>query len=45
MNGDLEELIRIRILGVSLEQGDYDKRTPMHQAACGGHIEVIEYLI
>jgi len=28
-----------------LNQGDYDKRTCLHLAAGGGHLDVVKYLI
>ena len=44
-DGDLEELQRLYVLGVSMDKGDYDNRTPLHLAAAGGHIEVIKFLL
>jgi len=45
MNGDIDELYRLKILGVNLNQGDYDKRTPLHCAALGGHLDVVQFLV
>jgi glutaminase len=45
MNGDLEELYRLRILGVNMDIGDYDKRTPLHCASLGGHLDVVQFLV
>jgi len=32
-------------MGVSLEEGDYDKRTPLHLASSSGHLEIVKFLI
>ena len=32
-------------LGVDVDKGDYDNRTPVHLAASDGHHQVIELLI
>jgi hypothetical protein len=37
-NGDLEALARQHTNNVSLNEGDYDQRTPMHLASANGHI-------
>jgi ankyrin repeat protein len=39
--GDLEGVIRLNNMGVSLEDGDYDKRTPLHLAAANNHIKIV----
>lgn len=44
-SGDLEELTRLYVLGVSLEAGDYDKRTPLHLSSAGGHLDCVKFLI
>lgn len=36
INGDMEELARLRTLGVALDEGDYDRRTPLHSAVSAG---------
>lgn len=38
--GDLEGIIRLHNMGVSLEEGDYDKRSPMHLAVANNHIKI-----
>ncbi len=46
-DGDLD-LINSLInegMDLSADNGDYDKRTPMHLAAVGGHLEVIKLLV
>jgi glutaminase len=43
--GDVRTLQRLLGEQYNLELGDYDQRTPMHLAAAGGHIEVIEFLL
>ncbi|EGR29182.1 hypothetical protein IMG5_161320 [Ichthyophthirius multifiliis] len=39
--GDMEGIIRLKNFNIQLNQGDYDKRTPLHLAASGGHIEIV----
>jgi glutaminase len=43
--GDIRTLERLHNEQFDLENGDYDKRTPMHLAAAEGHLEVIKFLI
>lgn len=43
--GDVRTLQRLLGEQYNLELGDYDQRTPMHLAAAGGHMEVIEFLL
>jgi len=43
--GDMRTLRRLHEEQVNLEDGDYDKRTPMHLAAAEGHIEVVKFLL
>ena len=43
--GDLNNLKRLVAAGISLDDADYDGRTPMHLAAAEGQVSVIEYLI
>jgi len=41
----LEGLNRLEVIGVNLNLGDYDNRTPAHLAASAGHIDIIKYLV
>jgi hypothetical protein len=43
--GHLKILQRFYKIGISLDAGDYDKRTPLHIAASAGHLDVIKFLI
>ncbi|XP_056433199.1 60 kDa lysophospholipase-like isoform X1 [Gadus chalcogrammus] len=43
--GDVEALESIREMGSYLSVGDYDGRTPLHIAACEGHLKVVQYLL
>jgi glutaminase len=43
--GDLESVHRLYIQGCNLDASDYDKRTPLHLAAFGNHLEVVKFLI
>lgn len=43
--GDYEGLTRLFNLGVLLEAGDYDRRTPLHLAAAGGHTKIVKFLL
>ncbi|XP_030641905.1 60 kDa lysophospholipase isoform X2 [Chanos chanos] len=43
--GDIEALEAIRDMGGNLCMGDYDGRTPLHIAACEGHLKVTQYLL
>ena len=43
--GDLTAIRRLVARGVNLDDGDYDGRTALHLAVCGGHQHVVEYFI
>ena len=44
--GKLDELKQVRrTTSVNLNDGDYDKRTPLHVSCGGGHENVVRYLI
>lgn len=43
--GKLDVLKNLQKLGVDLNQGDYDKRTPLHVAAASGSVEIALWLI
>ena len=43
--GDLRTLQRLFDDGLSLTDGDYDRRTPMHLAAAEGQVEVVRFLL
>jgi len=43
--GHFKILQRLYQIGISMDQGDYDKRTPLHIAASSGHIEVVRFLL
>lgn len=44
-SGDLESIIRLMNRGLDINEGDYDKRTPLHLAVSAGHIDIIKHLI
>jgi glutaminase len=43
--GDFEDLNRLFVLGVNLNEGDYDLRTPLHLAAASGHTNIVKFLL
>ena len=43
--GDLRTLQRLFDDGLSLTDGDYDRRTPMHLAAAEGQVDVVRFLL
>ncbi|KAJ7990726.1 hypothetical protein DPEC_G00289900 [Dallia pectoralis] len=43
--GDVEALDAVKEMGTNLSLGDYDGRTPLHIAACEGHLKVVQYLL
>jgi glutaminase len=44
-SGDLETISRLHIQGLDINQGDYDRRTPLHLAAAAGHLDIVKYLV
>ncbi len=43
--GDLRSIRRLVARGVSLDESDYDRRTPLHLAAAEGHEALVQYFI
>lgn len=43
--GDIEALGALKDMGSNLCLGDYDGRTPLHIAACEGHLKAVNYLL
>ena len=44
-NGDLNELQRLEVEGMSLDSSDYDGRTALHLAASEDQLETVRYLL
>ncbi|XP_073339369.1 60 kDa lysophospholipase isoform X1 [Pagrus major] len=43
--GDVEALEALKEMGSNMCLGDYDGRTPLHIAACEGHLNMVQYLL
>ncbi|XP_023273044.1 60 kDa lysophospholipase isoform X3 [Seriola lalandi dorsalis] len=43
--GDIEAIEALKDMGTNLGLGDFDGRTPLHIAACEGHLKVVQYLL
>ncbi|XP_078031168.1 60 kDa lysophospholipase isoform X2 [Epinephelus lanceolatus] len=43
--GDIEAIEALKEMGSNLCLGDYDRRTPLHIAACEGHLKLVQYLL
>ncbi len=44
-SSDLQEIQYLIKQGASINQGDYDRRTPLHLATCEGHLDVVKFLL
>jgi ankyrin repeat protein len=44
LEGNVDELKRLKKKGANLLEGDYDGRTALHQACAGGHLVVVQFL-
>jgi len=43
--GDIEGISRIEIMGIDLNTGDYDNRTPLHIASASGQLDIVKFLL
>ena len=43
--GDMDEIRRLEALGVDINEGDYDGRTPLHLAVAEGQTEVVRHFV
>ncbi|CAJ0932298.1 unnamed protein product, partial [Mesorhabditis belari] len=44
-DGDMAAIRRLYMQGADLSVSDYDQRTPLHLAACEGHLEMVRFLV
>lgn len=43
--GDINEVKILLAKGASINEGDYDNRTPLHLAVSGGHIGLVNFML